>query len=81
MNNNEGTFEAMDEVVAGFYAAADRFVDNVKGADETATRKQARSRTTMLRPEGNSWKLCLIGGCAIRDGRCFNCGATAATEE
>ena len=28
-----------------------------------------------LKPEGNSWRLCLIGGCAFEDGLCFNCGA------
>ena len=28
-----------------------------------------------LKPEGNSWRLCLIGGCAFEDGHCFNCGA------
>jgi len=33
---------------------------------------------TNLQPDGNSWKLCLIGGCAITDGICFNCGARAS---
>lgn len=33
-----------------------------------------------LHPEGNSWKLCLIGGHAMHDGRCFNCGATRLGE-
>lgn len=28
-----------------------------------------------LKPEGTSWKLCLIGGHAMSDGQCFNCGA------
>lgn len=28
-----------------------------------------------MQPEGNSWKLCLIGGHAFNNGRCFNCGA------
>lgn len=34
-----------------------------------------------LQPEGNSWKLCLIGGCAMCDGRCFNCGAIESAKQ
>lgn len=34
-----------------------------------------------LKPEGNSWRLCLIGGCAYEDGRCFNCGQEEREEK
>lgn len=36
MTTNEGTFEAMDEVVDGFYAAADAFIEKVTEKAELA---------------------------------------------